>query len=607
MALSVRQKLYLLFGFQVISFAGLFCSFYFYIIPAVKRLETEKDLTAQIIKKVSKLQLIMNHYFEGNINLEKIKEEIKGINQILPNDEIKKQIDSIYKKTEDIERLNIKNSLLHKRLFEMLDKSIKSSNNYIKSVSYKLESKQERSKVSDLEIMVLRLAVINTQTNNDVKRLFLSLYSNINNVTNLYKILNRAIENAKKATEMLEGSPLIILPQNAIKSDIEAKKIIKEFEANTRKKLKLIDNTRKGLNNIIVKMGTTTTTMISKIRGFISIINILIVLMALIAGILIYTIIRSMNLAISELQSKLPKIAEGNLNYRLVENNKDEFGKICKLFNEFVVRLRDNLKTILNQQNEFISASEKLAGFTNRVTDINIDMIGDMKGISQDSSRIRQEAEKTVSSIEQLRDRIDQVNMKVVNMTGEVSNVAETVKNTNSLIERLNSSAQEIGHILKMINDITEQINLLSLNATIEAARAGKAGKGFTVVANEIKDLASETSKATDYIKEKIVAIQDSSKEASEAMDKINSVVEVLVESFDSITQISEEQKVSAQEGYASIENTAQHLSKIDGNISLLHEKVKVIGKNIKNTKESIAKINTMIEATKKMINQFNL
>lgn len=288
-------------------------------------------------------------------------------------------------------------------------------------------------------------------------------------------------------------------------------------------------------------------------------------------------------------------------------HNEDEFGQICKLFNEFVMRLKDNFKNILNKQNEFISAGERLAKSTDAVTTLNIDMIKDIRGISEDSSKIKDEAEKTVLSIEHLRNGIDQVNTKVLNMTKEVVSVAQTVKNTNSVMERLNLSAQEIGHILKMINDITEQINLLSLNATIEAARAGEAGKGFAVVANEIKDLANETTKVTDYIREKITAIQNSSKETTDSMAKINSVVEDFAGSFDSIVQISEEQRISAQDAYSSVENTAQHLSQIDSSISQLHKKIRGMEKHIKDTKQSVAKIDVMIESTKNMINQFKL
>lgn len=85
--------------------------------------------------------------------------------------------------------MNRLNSSLHKRLFDMLDKSIKASNDYINRLSHRLESKKERANVSDLERMVLRLAVVNTQTNNDIKRIFLSLYSDISNISKLYKLL----------------------------------------------------------------------------------------------------------------------------------------------------------------------------------------------------------------------------------------------------------------------------------------------------------------------------------------------------------------------------------------------------------------------------------
>lgn len=90
MPLSVRQKLYLLFGFQLISFIGLFSFFYLYLIPAVRKLEIEKYSTAQIIKNMSELQLITNHYFEGMVSLGVLKNEIKKIYQTLPEQEIKK-------------------------------------------------------------------------------------------------------------------------------------------------------------------------------------------------------------------------------------------------------------------------------------------------------------------------------------------------------------------------------------------------------------------------------------------------------------------------------------------------------------------------------------
>ena len=607
MNLTIRQRLYLLFGVQLVGFVGLFCFLYAYIIPSIKHLERESHKNAQLIKDVSHVQLLVNCYFEGNASFETVKSQTTKLLQHLPEESIKSTLKNILKKLEQVKLLSEKNRSLHKQLFQMLDKSIEASNNYINQVSYRLEDKRKRKNVTNLERMVLRLAVVNTQTNNDIKRLFLGLYSDINKVSDLYKLIDDAIVNAEKAKELLKGSPLVVLPINAIKSDIKAKEIVKRFESNTRKKAELEKEIRKSFNEIVFKLSTNTASVVSKIGNYVYLVNGLVVILAIVSALLIYSIIKSMSAAISEFEAKLPKIAEGDLNHTLAVRNKDEFGEICNLFNRFISKLKDNLKEIMRKQSEFISASQRLADSTNAVTKINLDIISEIKDISEDSSRIKDEAGKLVSNIEQLKNTIEEVHERVSAMAKEVDTVSGTVNSTNSVMERLNASAQEIGDILKMINEITDQINLLALNATIEAARAGDAGKGFAVVANEIKDLANETTKATDYIKEKISAIQESSKATFDKIAHVSSIVEEFARSFDSITEISKEQKVSAEDAYANVENTAQHLSKIDANISVLSKRIKEIEDNIRNAKNFISRIDTMVESTRNTISQFKL
>ncbi len=607
MNLTVRQRLYLLFGIQLVGFVVLFCFLYSYIIPSIRHLEREDHTNAKLIKDISQTQILVNSYFEGDTPFQIIKKQIVDLLPNAPEDKIKPALQKILRKLEQIEQLDKKRKSLCNKLFQILDQSIKASNDYINQVSYRLEDKEERNNVTDLERMVLRLAVINTQTNNDIKRLFSEAYSDINRISDLYKLIDNAINNAAKAKESLKGSPLEILPAEAVKSDIKAKEIVKEFEISTRKKIELEKQIRNSFSNIIFKLSTNTASIVSKIGSYVYLVNGLVVVLAIVSALLIYSIIKSMSRAISEFQTKLPKIAEGDLNYTLAVRNRDEFGEICNLFNRFILKLKDNLREIMKKQSEFISTSQQLADSTNAVTRINMDIIKEIKDISEDSSRIKDEAGKLVSNIEQLKNMIEEVNEKVSDMANEVNTVSGTVNSTNSVMERLNSSAQEIGDILKMINEITDQINLLALNATIEAARAGDAGRGFTVVANEIKDLANETTKATDYIKEKISAIQESSKVTFEKIAHVSSIVEEFARSFDSITEISKEQKLSAEDAYANVENTAQHLSKIDTNISMLSKRVKDIEENIKSAKKFISQIDNMVESTRSTISQFKL
>jgi methyl-accepting chemotaxis protein len=120
----------------------------------------------------------------------------------------------------------------------------------------------------------------------------------------------------------------------------------------------------------------------------------------------------------------------------------------------------------------------------------------------------------------------------------------EASQSANESIKKLYSSSSEIGNVVKVISSIAQQTNLLALNATIEAARAGVAGRGFVVVASEVKELARETARATEDISEKILAIQNNTKEAVGALNHISTVIEE-VSAISRTIQHSVEQQTS--------------------------------------------------------------
>jgi len=118
----------------------------------------------------------------------------------------------------------------------------------------------------------------------------------------------------------------------------------------------------------------------------------------------------------------------------------------------------------------------------------------------------------------------------IANKVGKARAISEDAsskaKAISSLMHELGQAAQQIGQVTETITNISSQTNLLALNATIEAARAGAAGKGFTVVANEIKELAGQTAHATEDIKAKISGVQTSTSEAMEDIGKIFGVIQ---------------------------------------------------------------------------------
>ena len=116
-------------------------------------------------------------------------------------------------------------------------------------------------------------------------------------------------------------------------------------------------------------------------------------------------------------------------------------------------------------------------------------------------------------------------------------------------------SASKIGEVVSLIQDIAEQTNLLALNATIEAARAGEAGKGFAVVASEVKELATQTAKATEAISEQIAGIQSKTDSSVEAIRSISNTMAKVSSSTEAIAAAVEEQGASTSRDYRAMFN----------------------------------------------------
>ena len=326
---------------------------------------------------------------------------------------------------------------------------------------------------------------------------------------------------------------------------------------------------------------TQMQAQITKSTAFITIVS----LCAVIFGILIaLLLIRIIITPIKTVVSALKDISqgEGDLTRRIDIDTRDEIGELAKWFNAFIARLNNivvdigsNSETVTASSGELLSVSEQMAedaedlsGRSNSVATAAEEMSSSMNSVAAASEQASTNLGTVASAAGQMKLTLGEVAANCEKARGVSQNASLKVETASQRVELLGASAREINKVTEVITDIAEQTNLLALNATIEAARAGEAGKGFAVVASEIKGLASQTAEATLDIKDKIKGIQNSTDDTVRDVEQITHVISEVTEIVAAIAAAIEEQSVSATEIAENIEQASTGIGEVNENVA---------------------------------------
>jgi methyl-accepting chemotaxis protein len=233
-----------------------------------------------------------------------------------------------------------------------------------------------------------------------------------------------------------------------------------------------------------------------------------------------------------------------------------------------LIRFADEFEAAVGAIVSNVSASavqlESAAGTLTRTADTTQSLSNQVAGASEEAS---QNMQSVASATEQLSASVDEIGKRV----RESNRIAEAAvlqaEQTDGRIGKLSRAAQQIGDVVKLITAIAEQTNLLALNATIEAARAGEAGRGFAVVASEVKSLASQTARATDEISSHISGMQGATQESVAAIKEIGGTIGQISEIASSIATAVEQQGSATQEIARSVQSVAQGTRQAAANI----------------------------------------
>lgn len=250
-----------------------------------------------------------------------------------------------------------------------------------------------------------------------------------------------------------------------------------------------------------------------------------------------FVITRSINRGVSTLEQAASRLAAGDLTTRAPADSNDELGEVARAFNQ----MAGEFSNLISQVH---SSSDQVSGSAGQLSDIADRVALGSKNQSAEAAiaatsveslnaavlEVANTAQQIVAAASEASSMAEQGNQIVNNAVQGIQQVARSVGETAGMIAALGQRSDQIGQILKVIKDIADQTNLLALNAAIEAARAGEQGRGFAVVADEVRKLAERTANATAEISEMINAIQSETGNAVTTMEKSSGQVQQGVE-----------------------------------------------------------------------------
>ncbi len=304
--------------------------------------------------------------------------------------------------------------------------------------------------------------------------------------------------------------------------------------------------------------------------------------------VIIYRIAASITQPVHSLSQLMSHVSEHNdLTLRAEHGNKkDEISSMAQYFNKMMEEFHAMLSRVYDsasQLNDSSSALNSISQETNeRVSRQNSETEQVATAINQMTATVQEVARHAADAAEASRSADEEAhkgkNVVSANLTS-IRKLADEVNNTANMLNQLSSDSENIGAVLNVIRDIAEQTNLLALNAAIEAARAGEQGRGFAVVADEVRTLAQRSQQSTQEIEEIVERLQDSASKAVNAMqvgqtqakesvqnaeqvgqslDEIIHAVDAITEKNIQIASASEEQSSVAEEINRSIVNISQ-------------------------------------------------
>lgn len=331
--------------------------------------------------------------------------------------------------------------------------------------------------------------------------------------------------------------------------------------------------------------------------------------------------VKAITSPLAKVNDLLNVASSGDLTHYLDDSKQDEFGQLAKNCNKLISNLKDLIQGINTRAEQLAAASEQTSAVTTQTTKSIQDQKAQIAHVAtattemhSTSQLVSQNAENTLEEIRHADDESNKVRDISLENKATIEVLARDVDDAAKVINKLHQDSASIGSILDVIRGIADQTNLLALNAAIEAARAGEQGRGFAVVADEVRTLASRTQESTQEINAMIAVLQEGAERAVAVMDQGKEQTARCVEQTELATQaldVISEAVRRAHDVSSQIEQSAREQNLVSQDISEKLETIVGIAEETtvgaQQTSDSSEEVARLAEELQSSIRQFKV